>query len=120
MKFSAKIEGADVLIGALENKMKVKERVRQVIRTNGGQMQESTQRFAPVDTGHLKRSVSLNYEDEDLTAIVESKALNGYGDNYSVYQEWGTRYQPGTPHVGPAFHKQVPVFKADIKKVVKG
>ena len=81
--------------------------------TNGGEMQQKAMEYAPVDTGFLKRAISLSIEDNGMTAIVRSEA------DYAGYQEWGTRYQPGTAHVGPAFKAQKPKFKEDMKKIVR-
>lgn len=119
MKFSVSIDGVDGLFNKLTRLSEVTAKAQTVVRENGGQMQESTQRYAPVDTGHLKREVSLNLTDNDLTAVVESRAIASNGHNYAFYQEFGTRYQSGTPHVGPAFHDQKPIFLTDIKNILK-
>lgn len=52
--------------------------------------------FAPVDTGRLRDS----YKKQILTPlhiVIGSMVL------YSIYQEFGTSRQRGTPHVIPAF-----------------
>lgn len=119
MKLSVSIDGIEGLTNKLTKLVEVTAKAQTVVRKNGGQMQESTQRYAPVDTGHLKREVSLNLTDGNLTAVVESRAIASNGHNYAFYQEFGTRYQPGTPHVGPAFHDQKPIFITDMKNILK-
>lgn len=63
--------------------------------------------FAPVDTGALRSS----YRREDLTPL---HILIGSAIHYSIHQEYGTRYQPGTPHLTPGFDKGAALIKARI------
>ena len=88
MKFSVSLDGVDGLFNKLTRLSEVTAKAQTVVRKNGGQMQESTQRYAPVDTGHLKREVSLNLTDNNLTAVVESRAIASNGHNYEFYQEF--------------------------------
>lgn len=103
--------GIDVLSAALTKKMLAKQRAANVIRSHGGKMQANAMSNAPVDTGHLKNSITLAVND--TKAEVESTAA------YAVYQEYGTRYQPGTPHIRPAFRAEIGPFLDDIKKVIR-
>lgn len=120
MKVTVKFDGIDELAKGLARRAVLTTVVTQVVRSNTGKMQERAMRYAPVDTGHLKRSITADILDAGLTGVVESDARNSYGDNYAVYQEYGTRYQPGTPHVGPAFNDTKGEFIEDIKKAVRG
>ena len=119
MKVTVTFDGIEGLENSLRKKLELHNSVVPVIRKNTGNLQERAMRYAPVDTGHLKRSITADILDAGLTGVVESDARNSYGDNYAVYQEYGTRYQPGTPHVGPAFNDTKGEFIEDIKKVVK-
>lgn len=114
MSFSFKFSGFEKLTESLSEKILKAELAKQIVKRNGAEMHEKAQRFAPVDTGTLKRSISLDIVDGGRTAIVR-------GDNvdYGVYQEYGTRYQPGTPFVGPAFKAQVGKFKEDMRGILK-
>lgn len=87
--------------------------VKNVVKLNGSELQESAMRFAPVDTGYLKRNIHLSVENSGMTARISSDA------SYAPYQEYGTRYQAGTPHVKPAYNKQKPQFIDDMKKLMK-
>jgi HK97 gp10 family phage protein len=51
---------------------------------------------APVETGFLRDS----YQKESLSLL---HILIGTMVNYSIFQEYGTSRQAGTPHVTPAF-----------------
>lgn len=53
---------------------------------------------APVDTGHLRSSYS--------TRVEGSVAHVGTNVPYALPQEYGTRYQSGTPHVRPAIEAE--------------
>ena len=86
----------------------------------GKKAQSRTKRYAPVDTGHLKSQVSLDFLDNGLTARVESKAMKK-GYNYAYLQEFGglTRQFRFTPHVRPMFYETKPEFIADMEKIIK-
>lgn len=117
-KFGAKLEGARELNRALNNFGTFKDKTKRIVAENGAEMQQKTQEYAPVDTGYLKRNVSLTIGSDGNSATVESKTGEGK-DNYAVYQEFGTRFQSGTPHVKPAFDQQKEKFKEDFKRMVK-
>lgn len=110
MRMRVDIKGVAELHAALVKGASVVQDLEKTIVKNGSEMQQSAMRYAPVDTGFLKRNVTLG--GDSLTAEVESTA------DYAPYQEYGTRYQPGTPHIRPAFEKQKPIFEKDIKDVV--
>ena len=114
MSFNCTFRGFENLTDSLTKKIAKAELAKQIVKKNGAEMHEKAQRFAPVDTGTLKRSISLDIVDEGRTAIVR-------GDNvdYGVYQEYGTRYQPGTPFVSPAFKEQKEIFKEDMRGILK-
>ena len=52
-------------------------------------------------------------QDNGFTAKVKSEA------DYAPYQEYPTRYQPGTPHVRPGFFEQRIKFIQDMKRLMK-
>jgi hypothetical protein len=54
--------------------------------------------YAPVKTGWLRDS----YKKESLSLL---HTLIGSMVNYSVFQEFGTSTQSGTPHIIPAFNQ---------------
>jgi hypothetical protein len=53
---------------------------------------------APVDTGHLRDSYQTSVEDSGDGAV--GRVFTSV--EYSIFQEYGTRYQGGTAHVRPA------------------
>lgn len=87
--------------------------VKRVVRHNGAEMQEKAQRNAPVDTGHLKRSIGLEITDGGMSTEVEPTA------EYAPYVELGTRFMEAQPYLKPAFDEQKEKFEKDMKKLVK-
>lgn len=107
--------GVNQLVGALKKRANLND-VKEVVKLNGSEMQRNTQRKAPVAKkggGNLKRNVKLYIEDKGFTARVKSEA------DYAPYQEYGTRFQPGTPHVRPAYHEQKGKFINDMKRLMR-
>ena len=51
---------------------------------------------APVDTGNLQQQIEGSASKHD--ALIESRALTTNGKDYAVYQEYGTRFQDGSPY----------------------
>lgn len=107
-------DGLDKLVAGLKKANQVENKVKEVVSKHGAGMQQKAQRFAPVDTGNLKRMIDLEIEDGGLSAKVESKA------DYAPYQEYGTRFQSGTPHIRPAFNASKDGFIRDCERVVDG
>lgn len=87
--------------------------VKKVVRHNGAEMQAKAQRKAPIDTGHLRRSVGLEMRDNGLTAESEATA------EYAEYVEYGTRYMKAQPYMRPAFEEQKTKFRNDMKKLTR-
>lgn len=87
--------------------------VKEVIRMNGAEMHKEMQRKAPVDTGHMKRTITISMGDSGLVATVKPTA------DYAPYVEFGTRFQSAQPFVRPSYHKQKQKFINDMKRLVK-
>lgn len=107
-----KIVGMEKLQKKLKENVNMDD-VKRVVRHNGAEMQEKAQRNAPVDTGHLKRSIGLEITDIGMSAEVEPTA------DYAPYVELGTRFMEAQPYLKPAFDEQKEMFKKDMKKLVK-
>lgn len=107
------LKGAAELVVYLQKKQRIDEKIKTAVKNNTAEMQANAQRNAPVDTGFLKRGITQEITDGGMTGKVKSTA------EYAPYQEYGTRYQPGTPHIRPAFYEQKDKFIEDIKKIAK-
>ena len=88
-------------------------KVKANVKKNGAQLQKKAQKEAPIDSGHLHDVIFLEITDGGMTAEVESTA------EYAAYQEYGTRFMKGKPHIRPAFDEQKGKFKSDLGKLVR-
>ena len=107
-----KMVGVKQLKLKLEKNMKM-EAVRQTVRRNGAELQTKAQRYAPVKTGTLKRSIRLDIQDNGLTARTDATA------DYAPYVEWGTRFMEARPFMRPAFNSQKEKFKNEIDRLMR-
>lgn len=111
---SVEWHGAERLTMAIRgSSRKVMEQSSQVIRNNTEKLKASAKVKAPVDTSFLKDNITSSYPNR-LEGHVKSEAA------YSGYQEYGTRFQTGTPHIRPALQEIEPQFKQDMNDVLKG
>ena len=92
-----KVNGLDQLNAKLRKNMDLNV-VKTVVKKNGADLQKKAQRYTPVDTGALKRSIGLNIKE---------------------YVEYGTRFMESQPYVRPALGEQKQIFKKDLEKVMK-
>ena len=76
-------------------------------------MQQSAQKKAPVDSGTLKRSITLEITDAGMTAESEATV------HYAGYVEYGTRFMNAQPYMRPALEEVGKKFKSDMSKLVK-
>lgn len=111
-KGSIDVRGIKELAKGLKERADLRD-VKRVVQMNGAEMHRAIVGNAPSDTGHLKRSIRIYIEDDGFTAKVASEA------EYAPYQEYGTRFQSGTPHVRPGYHQQRNVFLSDMKRLMK-
>ena len=111
---SVEWHGAERLTMAIRGASpKAMEQSSQVIRNNTERLKASAKAKAPVDTGFLENHITSSYPNR-LEGHVKSEAA------YSGYQEYGTRFQTGTPHIRPALQEIEPQFKQDMNNVFKG
>ena len=83
-----------------------------VVKNNTEELKAKAHSMAPEDTGFLKNNIVTRYEG--MSGIVHSQA------GYSGYQEYGTRYQSGTPFMRPALNFIYPKYQKDMTDVMKG
>lgn len=85
--------------------------IEKLIRLHTNTMWRLAKGYAPVDTGYLRDHIEMKIDG--LTGMVSSTA------EYAIYQELGTRFQAGTPHITPAFESVSRVFISDVERVMK-
>ncbi len=108
------LRGADELRAALISKA-LDKAAAQIVRYHAAQLQQKAQELAPVDTGHLKRSIFIKIESNgvDTTGIIRAEA------NYSGYVEKGTRFMDAQPFLFPAQMRVKPAFLRDIRMAAR-
>lgn len=106
------IEGADELVRSIRNRLGT-DKVAPVIRRNTSQAQAKAMRFAAVDTGFMKRSVTMRVDFIGLAGYITA------GAEYSPYLEYGTRYNDSQPFMRPAAHEQGPIFLSDLRNLIR-
>lgn len=109
---SIKVTGIDELQMKLKKNVQMSD-VKKVVRKNGSDMQKKAQKNAPVDTGTLQRSITLEMRDSGKTAEVEPTV------DYGAYVELGTRFMTAQPYLKPAFNEQKEKFKQDMRKLAR-
>lgn len=110
------IKGLDKLQKKLKKNCTLDD-VKTVVKQNGIEMQNKTVKNAVFtkgySTGTTKRSIRGETRDDGFTYA------EGPTTHYAPYVEFGTRFMDAQPFVRPAFKQQVPMFKSDMKKLVK-
>lgn len=107
-----KFVGADKLEKALRDKAKLAA-AKQIVRNCGTKLQRGAENNAPVDTGTLKRSITIEIEDDGLTAVVAPHT------EYAAYVEYGTRYMTAQPYMRPAYEEVKAEFKSKMEELVR-
>ena len=69
--------------------------------------------YAPVDTGRLRNSISHEVASDEGAVYI------GTNVEYAPYQEFGTRYQSGTPFLRPAVENHLDEYKAIVENELK-
>ena len=110
---SIKWQGMEKLTATISNAQpKAVEQSLQVLKNNGEKTKALAKRNAPVDTSFMKDHITTSYPG--MEAHIHAEA------GYDGYQEYGTRYQPGTPHFRPMLEQIQPEFQKDMTNVMKG
>lgn len=113
MSVKVKFDTRDLVAGLGKLSMTAEPKIIKAVKTNASELQRKEMRDVPVDTGFLKRSITLTTEDKGLTAIVEPTA------DYASWVEYGTRFMSAQPYVRPNYYEQVKQFVKDMEKFVK-
>lgn len=77
------------------------------VRASCALIEQSAKLFAPVDTGRLRDSIQTNIDDTGKTVV----GTVGTEVPYAAFQEFGTRFQSGTPFLRPAIDEHRAAIK---------
>ena len=111
--FNIELKGDLELLAVLnKSNSQIHNATMKALKNNTEKTMQQAKKNAPVDTGFLKNNIVSRYEG--MSGIIHSQAI------YSFYQEFGTRYQSGTPFMRPALNFIYPQFQKDMLDVMKG
>jgi HK97 gp10 family phage protein len=88
------------------------EKIKACVKNAGSTMQQTAQRNAPVDTGTLRRSITLTITNGGMQAEVQPTV------HYGAYVELGTRFMNARPYLKPALDKAQAEFKSLVEAAV--
>ena len=88
------------------------EAVARALEKMGLVAERYAKEYAPVDTGRLRNSIT-HATEPDAVYI-------GTNVEYSIYQEFGTVNQPGTPFLRPAVENHIDEYKDIVESELKG
>ena len=109
---SFELRGLDKLQKHLDDLAKIPD-VQEVVKKHSSQLSQNASRRVPVDTGALKRSITLDISNDGFEAKVGSYM------EYAPYVNYGTRFQRAQPFLTNSFNEQLPRFTADLEKLMK-
>jgi HK97 gp10 family phage protein len=100
------IEGIDDLRGRLEELgPTIIAAAKKAVRESAEEIKAEAKKNVAVDTGNLRDSVDIKYEDDGLRAEVGWRDRD---DWYASLHEHGTRRIPANPVLGPATERERP------------
>lgn len=102
--------GLDKLVG------ETRRRAEKLVDKTANNIREAAENMVAVDTGALKKSITVT-DDGELTRIVS--AGNATVD-YAEHVEFGTSKQPAQPFFTPAVEQERPKFEAGVKRLIDG
>lgn len=109
---SIEIRGDKQLLKALMQAKKLDD-AKKVVKNNTALLTNKAQRKAPVDTGALRRSITMEMGDGGLTGKV-TPAME-----YAPYVEYGTRFMDAQPFMRPAFEEVKDKYLRELEELTK-
>lgn len=89
------------------------EAVARALEKMGLVAERYAKEYAPVDTGRLRNSITHEAAPDEGAVYI------GTNVEYAPYQEFGTRYQSGTPFLRPAVENHLGEYKAIVESELK-
>lgn len=113
MGVKVEFQGLEKLEIALRNASdKAIKQSQMVVKNTAEKGKRIAKQKAPKDTRFLTNNVNTYHQGID--SVIHSEA------GYSGYQEYGTRFQPGTPFMRPMLEEIKPQFEKDLADVMRG
>lgn len=113
----AKIQGLNKFIKWSENAPKeLTNEVKQIVTKTAYQIEATAKRLTPVDTGHLRRSITTDIQDNGDSIVAEV----GTNVEYALHIEHGTSKQNPKPFLNPAYIQYKDKFEKAMKDAMNG
>lgn len=104
--------GIDRLQEKLEKMSQAESKLPEIIRKNTLSIERKAKKYAPVDTGQLRRSI--------VSDCNENKGEVNVGVEYGDFVEHGTRKMTAQPYLKPAINEQQEKFLKDTDEAMRG
>ncbi len=88
------------------------EKAKAVVAEHAYLLEQKAKDKAPFKTGALKNSISTEFEEGGLRAIVAPHV------EYAIYQELGTYKMAAHPYLGPAAEEVGPKFRSAMEDIL--
>ena len=119
MTLKMEIKGLDETIGYLNAvDLKATKNVQDVIGNTAIAVRDEARSRAPISTGKLKKDIRVKTAQDKLSA--EVTYMGKKRAFYGKFIEFGTRFMPARPFLGPAWEKLRPRFFTDITAALDG
>lgn len=89
------------------------EKTKAVVAKTAFDVEAHAKNVVPVDTGALKNSISTEFENDGLTAIIAPHM------EYAAFVEYGTRRMSAQPYMTPAAEAVRPAFIGAMKQMLQ-
>ena len=87
--------------------------IDQEIKLSSLRVEKRSKKMAPWDTGWLSNNIYANY-----IGFLQAEVISPV--EYSIYQEYGTRYMFAQPFLFPALQTDWPLLQKRLTKLVRG
>jgi len=109
-KITIKVQGFEKVIASFNRfNKKQKAKLRRIIATTSFEIQSDAKRSVPVDTGRLRNSLRIKFDNGGLTGTIGTNVF------YAPFVEFGTKRQRSKPYLFPAFRKAERRYKRRVK-----
>lgn len=114
MSKSVRIKGMKQFVRNVQRKApQLEKAIDQEIKLSSLRVEKRSKKMAPWDTGWLSNNIYANY-----IGFLQAEVISPV--EYSIYQEYGTRYMFAQPFLFPALQTDWPLLQKRLTKLVRG
>lgn len=96
-----------------------KDRVREVVVRGAADTHRLAFELCPKDTGRMARSLTTEFSPEGFVFTLFYDEEQFPDTYYPPYVEFGTRFSPAQPSLGPAFETMAPHIADDVLAAIR-